>query len=534
MLDVARGLEYLHEMDMPHGGLRGVGYFVNPFTTFQLLACSIAIHLISVLSYAVVLTLWFQANVVVKNGHALLIEYGLTGINPDPSFLTLNQSYATNPRWTAPEIIRSRRGSDTPAPDLKRVDVFAFAMLAVEVFTGKVPFGGQADNNITFGIPNKKRPDKPSTNDQVGLTDEIWTIIESCWDDDPRRRPPIRDVVKKWPDSAQSTNRGSGLVQCVQIISVIKVPFLVSFSTFSGKFREPTNGHGEGSGHRRVKYNAPQPEVKHEAPQPEVKPEARRETSRPKVKHEAPQPEAKRETSRPKAKHDVPRPEMKYEAPQPEVKHEAPRPEVKHDAPQPEAKRETSRPKVKHEVSQPGAKRDAPQPEVKQEAPQSEVKHEAPQPEVKHEAPQPEAKRETSRPKVKHDAPRPEVKYEAPQPEAKHEASLPEVKHETSQSEGNHGTSRPKVKHEASEPEVKRNAPQPEVKHEAPQPEVKYEAPRPEVKHEAPQPEAKRETSRPKVKHEASQPEAKQETFSPGTKVKPAQSGEPVPRACWS
>ena len=226
MLDVARGLEYLHEMDMPHGGLRGVCYFVNPFIIFQLLACSIAIHLIPVLSYAVALTLWFQANVVVKDGRALLIEYGLTGINPDPSFLTLNKNYATNPRWTAPEIIRLRRGSVTPAPDLKCVDVFAFAMVTVEVFTGKVPFGDQADNNITFGIPNKKRPDKPSTSDQVGLTDEMWRIIERCWDNDPGRRPPISDVVKEWP------GRGSGLVQCVQIISVIKDSSLVSFSTF--------------------------------------------------------------------------------------------------------------------------------------------------------------------------------------------------------------------------------------------------------------------------------------------------------------
>ena len=157
-----------------------------------------------------------------------MIEYGLTGINPGPSFLTLNQNYTTNSRWTAPEIIRLRRGSNTPAPDLKRVDVFAFAMLAVEVFTGKVPFGDQADNNITFGIPNKKRPDKPSTSDQVGLTDEIWTIIERCWDDDPGRRLPISDVVMMWPGFTQSTN------QCVQIIPVIKVLSLNLFSTFSG------------------------------------------------------------------------------------------------------------------------------------------------------------------------------------------------------------------------------------------------------------------------------------------------------------
>ena len=138
------------------------------------------------------------------------------GINPDPSFLTLNRNYATNPRWIAPEIIVSvhRRNTD-PAPDLKRVDLFAFAMLAVEVFTGEVPFGEEGNINITVGIPKNKRPDRP-TGAQVGLTNEMWSIIERCWDNDPGRRPPIRDVVRMWPESAQSTNDGPGSVECVQ------------------------------------------------------------------------------------------------------------------------------------------------------------------------------------------------------------------------------------------------------------------------------------------------------------------------------
>ena len=223
-------------MDMPHGGLRGVSFFVNPPVVFKLLPCGIAIYLTPVLGYAVALTLWFQANVVVNNGCALLIEYGLTGIDHNPSFLTLNPNYATNPRWMAPEIIQSARRKNTaPAPDPKRVDVFAFAMLAVEVFTGKVPFEEQADIKVAVAIADKmKRPGRPSTSDQVGLTDKVWRIIERCWDHDPGSRPPIRDVVKEWPEFTQSPNYGSGLTQCVQIISVIKVSSLVSFTTFSG------------------------------------------------------------------------------------------------------------------------------------------------------------------------------------------------------------------------------------------------------------------------------------------------------------
>jgi hypothetical protein len=171
-----------------------------------------------------VLTLWLQANVVVnKDGHALLIEYGPTDVNPDSILLAL-ESHPTIYRWTAPEIITlRRRGSNASALDPKHVDMFAFAMLAVEVFTGEAPFGKETDTKIAVAIAREKRPEKPSTSDQVGLTDEMWGTIESCWDDDPGRRPPIRDVVRMWPGPTQSASRGGGSARCVPIISVIEV-----------------------------------------------------------------------------------------------------------------------------------------------------------------------------------------------------------------------------------------------------------------------------------------------------------------------
>ena len=42
-------------------------------------------------------------------------------------------------RWLAPELI-NHHGRRQPA-GTKQVDIFAFAMLGIEVFTGELPFG---------------------------------------------------------------------------------------------------------------------------------------------------------------------------------------------------------------------------------------------------------------------------------------------------------------------------------------------------------------------------------------------------------
>ena len=60
----------------------------------------------------------------------------------------------------------------------KVADVFTFAMLVVEVFTGKVPFEGQKNEALVLLISQGGRPENPQA---VGLTNEMWKLLESCW-----------------------------------------------------------------------------------------------------------------------------------------------------------------------------------------------------------------------------------------------------------------------------------------------------------------------------------------------------------------
>jgi len=144
LLEVAQGLQYLHSLDIIHGNLKGTNVLISESKVAQ------------VSDYGL---------------HALLNPKFAAAATPG-----MNQTG----RWLAPE-----RDNSKPA------DVFAFAMLAIELYTGEVPFGPEMKpERATLLISEGKRPGMPP-----GLTEEIRKCIKSCWDQNPNKRPTIDQVV---------------------------------------------------------------------------------------------------------------------------------------------------------------------------------------------------------------------------------------------------------------------------------------------------------------------------------------------------
>jgi len=162
-----------------------------------------------------------------------LTEYGLAPINSDPSFTVAATPGAVGTsRWLAPEIIApARKGSNMPVMESKAADVFAFGMFAVEVFTGKVPFEGQKNEAAVLRISRGGRPEMPGDAQAVGLTGEIWGLLESCWQQNPKKRPTMEEVVRRWQGFVGNYGDSNSVIRCVQIILVIWVSSSVPFST---------------------------------------------------------------------------------------------------------------------------------------------------------------------------------------------------------------------------------------------------------------------------------------------------------------
>lgn len=144
---------------------------------------------------------FLQANVVMSaSGDAQVCDYGLSLITSNPSFtIAATPGVVGTSRWLAPEIINPPSNSSSkPSTSSKPADVFAFAMLAVEVFTGKVPFGSMKNEAVVISIAKGKRPEKPPAAEELGLTADMWRFIEKCWNQNPSERPNITEVVDAW------------------------------------------------------------------------------------------------------------------------------------------------------------------------------------------------------------------------------------------------------------------------------------------------------------------------------------------------
>ena len=164
-----------------------------------------------------------------------MTEYGLAPVNSDPSFTVAATPGAVGTsRWLAPEIISpSRKGSGMPVMESKPADVFAFSMLAVEVFTGRIPFEEQKNEAVVLRISRGGRPEMPENAQAVGLTDEIWNILESCWQQNPKKRPMMDEVVGRWQRFVEYDSNGYNTgTEYVQIILVICSKFHFNFLRF--------------------------------------------------------------------------------------------------------------------------------------------------------------------------------------------------------------------------------------------------------------------------------------------------------------
>ncbi|KAJ6582052.1 kinase-like domain-containing protein, partial [Mycena capillaripes] len=123
-------------------------------------------------------------NILLTDEYDLRIcDFGLVKWS-ESSLLTGGSWSAGTCRYMAPELFFSDSpGSARPSfPS----DVFAFACLALEICTGKVPFFEFRDAFVLHKVASNERPPRP---DDPVISDHLWDLIEVCWSQEPTARP---------------------------------------------------------------------------------------------------------------------------------------------------------------------------------------------------------------------------------------------------------------------------------------------------------------------------------------------------------
>ncbi|KAF7299977.1 Kinase-like protein [Mycena kentingensis (nom. inval.)] len=153
---VAQGLEYLHSRNIVHGDLRGA----NILITSEWTAC--------------------------------LADFGLTNFTDATSAMSSTTHRAGSLRWMAPELIDPDRFGlrflRTGA-----TDVYAFACVALELYTQRPPFTGISETAAMLRIIEGQRPARP----EPAMSDALWDLVEDCWAHSPGKRPGMQVLTDR-------------------------------------------------------------------------------------------------------------------------------------------------------------------------------------------------------------------------------------------------------------------------------------------------------------------------------------------------
>ncbi|KZT24652.1 kinase-like protein, partial [Neolentinus lepideus HHB14362 ss-1] len=155
--DVAAGLHYLHSKSVLHKDLRGTKVLVD------------------------------------AEGNARITDIGLGPVLVNHAFTTVNMAGVG--RWQAPEVILDEEENPN-GPYTRASDVYAFAMLIVEMITLERPFSHQkSDTGVVLKVVQGDRPRKPDNLDEV--QSQLWLLAQHCWVQNPAQRPDMAEVHDK-------------------------------------------------------------------------------------------------------------------------------------------------------------------------------------------------------------------------------------------------------------------------------------------------------------------------------------------------
>ncbi|KAJ8077726.1 hypothetical protein PM082_002159 [Marasmius tenuissimus] len=140
------------------------------------------------------------ANILINaEGNPLLADFGLSKMVEDMSSVQFTQTNgaANLYRWFAPEIYIGNGAVSLAS------DVYSFAMTVLELLTHNQPFAQfKHPPEVVLSVANGRNPKRP-TDAKVkerGLDDDLWTLMEECWNRTPSARPGIDNILKQLED----------------------------------------------------------------------------------------------------------------------------------------------------------------------------------------------------------------------------------------------------------------------------------------------------------------------------------------------
>ena len=147
-LQVAQGMEHLHNHDIIHRDLKSANILLSAAMTAKVCDFGTARYL---------------------------------------SHTTAQTGAAGTLRWMAPEVMEAVEANIN-----KKCDSYSFGMVAYEILVHKLPYyDTPGDAIVCVKVMNGERPQIPPTIPQY-----LHSLLTACWEKEPQKRPTFHDIVR--------------------------------------------------------------------------------------------------------------------------------------------------------------------------------------------------------------------------------------------------------------------------------------------------------------------------------------------------
>ncbi|KAH8810364.1 kinase-like domain-containing protein [Flagelloscypha sp. PMI_526] len=163
LLQIAQGVEYIHEMEISHGDIKGINILVD------------------------------------DDGRPLIADLGIATVVTSQSetlriVRTTDQGFKCSLRWSPPEVVHPDHEESDMSHISTTTDIYALVSTMLEILTGMPPWSEERlDARIIYRLLAGDRPRRP---DPCVIPDDLWDLIERGWKQNPRERATIGELIK--------------------------------------------------------------------------------------------------------------------------------------------------------------------------------------------------------------------------------------------------------------------------------------------------------------------------------------------------